>query len=60
MQVQSLRLEEPLVRVWQSTSVFLPRESHGQRSLVGYHPEGCKESDTIKQLTSEASQHRSV
>ena len=27
-----------------STPVFLPGESHGQRSLVGYSPWGCKES----------------
>ena len=26
----------PWRRVWQSTAVFLPRESCGQRSLVGY------------------------
>ena len=26
-------------------SSFLPGESHGQRSLVGYSPWGCKESD---------------
>ena len=25
--------------------VFLPGESHGQRSLAGYSPGGCKESD---------------
>ena len=25
-------------RAWQPTLVFLPRESHGQRSLVGYSP----------------------
>ena len=25
-------------RKWQPTPVFLPRESHGQRSLVGYSP----------------------
>ena len=31
--------------------VFLPRESHGQRGLVGYSLWGCKESDTTKQLT---------
>ena len=30
---------------WQSTPVFLPGESHGQRSLVGYSPRGRKESD---------------
>ena len=31
--------------------VFLPRESYGQRSLVGYSPWGRKESDTTEQLT---------
>ena len=25
-------------RVWQPTIVFLPGDSHGQRSLVGYGP----------------------
>ena len=25
-------------RAWQSTPVFLPGESHGQRSLAGYSP----------------------
>ena len=30
------------------TPVFLPREFHGQRSLEGYSPWGCKESDTTK------------
>ena len=38
-------------RVWQPTSVFLPRESHGQRSPAGYSPWGHKELDTIEQLT---------
>ena len=28
----------PWRRAWQSTPVFLPGESHGQRSLVGYGP----------------------
>ena len=28
----------PWRRAWQPTSVFLPRESHGQMSLVGYNP----------------------
>ena len=32
-------------RAWQPTPVFLPGESHGQRSLVGYSPWGHKESD---------------
>ena len=30
---------------WQTTPVFSPRESHGQRSLAGYSPWGGKESD---------------
>ena len=37
---------------WQPTPVFLPGESHRQRSLVGYSPWGCKELDTTKQLSS--------
>ena len=37
-------------RKWQSTPVLLPGKSHGQRSLVGYSPWGCKESDTTEQL----------
>ena len=42
----------PWRRAWQPTPVFLPGESHGQRSLVGYSPQGCKESDmTEKQLS---------
>ena len=32
-------------RAWQPTPVILPGESHGQRSLVDYHPEGHKWSD---------------
>ena len=32
----------------QPTPVFLPGESHGQRSLAGYSPWGCKESDTTE------------
>ena len=39
--------EEPWRRKWQSTPVFLPRKFHGERSLMGYSPWGCKESDTI-------------
>ena len=29
----------------------MPRESHGQRSLVGYSPQGQKESDMTERLT---------
>ena len=35
----------PWRRKWQSTPVFLPGKSHGQRSLEGYSPWGHKESD---------------
>ena len=31
---------------WQPTPVFLPGESHEQRSLAGYSPWGHRESDT--------------
>ena len=32
----------------QPTPVLLPRESHGQRSLVGHSPRGHKELDTTE------------
>ena len=41
----------PWRRKWQPTPVFLPGESHGQRSLVGYRPWGCKELDMTERLT---------
>ena len=34
----------PWSRKWQSTPVFLPGKFHGQRSLMGYNPWGCKDS----------------
>ena len=37
-------------RQWHPTPVLLPGKSHGPRSLVGYSPWGCKESDTTEQL----------
>ena len=37
-------------RQWHPTPVLLPGKSHGQRSLVGCSPWGCKESDTTEQL----------
>ena len=30
---------------WKPTPVFLLGNSHGRRSLAGYSPRGCKESD---------------
>ena len=32
----------PWRRAWQPTPVFMPGESHGQRSLASYCPWGCK------------------
>ena len=33
------------------TPVFLPGESHGQKSLANYSPWGCKDSDMTERLT---------
>ena len=41
----------PWRRKWQSTPVFLPGKSHGQRSLLDYSPCGCRESDRTEQLS---------
>ena len=35
----------PWRRAWQPTPGVLPGKSHGQKSLVGYSPWGCKGSD---------------
>ena len=48
MQVRSLGWEDPLEEETQRTLVFLPGESHGQRILAGYSPQGHKESDTTE------------
>ena len=45
----------PWRRAWQPTPVFLPGESHGQRSLAGYTPWVHKESDTT-----EATEHKHI
>ena len=42
---ERLLLAMPWRKAWQPTAAFLPGESHGQRSLVGYIPWGQKESD---------------
>ena len=44
--VRSLGREDSLEEI----PVFLPGESHGQRSLVGYHPWGHREWDTTEWL----------
>ena len=38
-------------REWHPIPVFLPGESHEQRSLVDYSPWDCKELDTTEQLS---------
>ena len=48
--VRSLGWEDPLEKEMEPTPVFLPGESHGWRSLVGYSPLGRKELDTTEQL----------
>ena len=48
MQVQFLGLEDLLEEKGQPTPVFLPGETHGQRSLAGYRPWGQKESATTE------------
>ena len=40
----------PWRREWLPTPVILPGEFHGQRSLVGYSPQGHKKLDMIEQL----------
>ena len=45
----------PWRREWQPTAVFLLGKSYGQRSLVGYNPWDCKESDTTEHAHAQAS-----
>ena len=46
----------PWRTAWQPTPVFVPEESHRQRSLAGYSPKGHKELDTIE-VTSHTHTH---
>ena len=41
----------PWRRKWQPTQVFLLGESHGQRSLVGYSPQGHKDTTEVTEHT---------
>ena len=41
----------PWRREWLPTPVLLPGEFHGQRSLKGYSPQGCKELYMTERLT---------
>ena len=40
--------EIPWTRKWQLVPLILPGKSHGQRSLAGYSPWGCRELDATK------------
>ena len=48
--VQSLSWEDPLEKemATHSSQYSCLENSHGQRSLAGYGPWGCKESDTVE------------
>ena len=48
MRVRSLDREDTLEEGMTPSPVFLPGESRGQRSLAGYSPWGCKDSDTTE------------
>ena len=45
MQVRPLGQEDPLEEGMATTAIFLPGESHGQRSLAGCSPRGLEEPD---------------
>ena len=51
--VRSQGQEDPWRREWLPTPVFWPEELHGQRSLAGYSPWGCKELHITELLTLE-------
>ena len=46
--------------VEEGMAIFLSGESHGQRSLVGYSPWGCKEPAMTEQLNHEHTQRITV
>ena len=49
--VRFLDQEDALEKEMKTHSSILPGEFLGQRSLAGYRPQGCRESDTTEQLT---------
>ena len=46
--------KSPWRREWQPTPVLVPEKFHGQRSLAGYSPWGCKELDITERLSTNA------
>ena len=59
MRVRSLGGEDPLEEGMTTPPLFLPGESHGQRSLAGYSPQGREESDTTA-VTQRARMHSAI
>ena len=51
MWVQALGRKDPLEKEMQATPVFLPGESHGQKSLAGYSPRIAKSQTRLKRLS---------
>ena len=49
-QVRSVGGEDPLEKEMATHSSILPGKSHGQRSLAGCSPWGCKESDMTERV----------
>ena len=47
----------PWNRKWQPTLVFLPGKFHGQGSLAGHSPRGCKGWDVTVQLSTHTCKH---
>ena len=60
--VQSLGQEDPLEEGMATILVFLPGESHGQRSLAGYSPWGHTQSEShmTEQLRTQDLGHSAV
>ena len=52
-----MHFKDPLEEDMATTPVFLPGKSHGQRNLVSYRPQGCKESN-VTEATEQAHMHR--
>ena len=58
--VQSLGQEDPLEEGMATNSSVLSWRTHGQRSLAGYSPWGCKKSDMTERLTHPSVFHTEV
>ena len=50
MRVDASAGKIPWRMMWQPTPVFLSGEYHGRRSLAGFSPQDCKESDTAQHI----------